>query len=170
MDAREGCPRSAGFGLTRAGERVWSSNRYAVQHTTSHRVESRAERGAGTREHVRSIAGVAEPRGVPAPSDRGLEIDRANEDFLFQPEYGDSLNVDGARFIGLVEPAGSGSRIRGHVVAAPLTRASMSIFVLAVVFAALAALGQGVQSSAKVLSIASMLLGGALLMVRYSVR
>ena len=100
----------------------------------------------------------------------GWRLSRANEDFLFQPEYGDSLNVDGARFIGLVEPAGSGSRIRGHVVAAPLTRVLMSIFMLAVVFAALAALGQGVESSAKVLSIASMMLGGALLMVRYSVR
>ena len=97
-------------------------------------------------------------------------LSKASEDFLFQPEYGDSLDIDGARFVGLVEPAGSGSRIRGHVVAAPLTRIVMSIFMLAVVFAAMAALRQGTESAAKVLSIAATMLGAALLMVRYSVR
>jgi hypothetical protein len=97
-------------------------------------------------------------------------LSKANEDFVFQPEYGDSLDIDGARFVGLVEPAGSGSRIRGRVFASPLTRIVMSIFMLAVVFAALAALRQGSESSAKVLSIASTMLGAALLMARYNVR
>jgi hypothetical protein len=100
----------------------------------------------------------------------GWRLSKANEDFLFQPEYGDTLSVEGARFVGLVEPATSGSRIRGHVVAAPLTKIVMSAFMLAVVFAAMMALREGNQSPAKVLSIASLMLGATLLMVRYSVR
>jgi hypothetical protein len=97
-------------------------------------------------------------------------LSETNEDFLFQPEYGDSLDIDGARFIGLVEAAASGSRIRGRVIAAPLTTAVMSIFMLGVVFAATAGLVQGTQPATKVLGIASLMLGAAVLMVRYSVR
>ena len=41
--------------------------------------------------------------------------------------------------MGLVEPASSGARIRGYVVAAPLTKIVMSAFMLAVVFAAMMA-------------------------------
>src|SRR5213078_404869 len=98
----------------------------------------------------------------------GWRLSQANEDFLFQPEYGDSLDIEGARFVGLVESARSGSRIRGHVIAAPLTRIVMSTFMLVVVFAAVAALRQGSEPAAKVLSISAMMLVGAVLMVRYS--
>ncbi|HEY2378800.1 MAG TPA: hypothetical protein VGH98_22655 [Gemmatimonadaceae bacterium] len=100
----------------------------------------------------------------------GWRLSEANEDFLFQPEYGDSLSIEGARFVGLVEPAGSGSRIRGRVVTAPFTRIPMSVFMLAVVVAATATLWQGNEPAGKVLSIASMMLGAALLMVRYNLR
>jgi hypothetical protein len=46
----------------------------------------------------------------------------------------------------------------------------MSVFLSAVVFAATAALAQGTEPAAKVLAIASLMLGGALLMVRYNLR
>jgi hypothetical protein len=97
-------------------------------------------------------------------------LSKAHEDFVFQPEYGDILDIDGTRFVALVEPAGSGSRIRGHVVAARLTRIVMRTLVLAVVFLAIAALRAGNESPAKILSIASIALGGALLMLRYGMR
>ena len=97
-------------------------------------------------------------------------LSKASEDFVFQPEYGDILDVDGAQFVALVEPTASGSRVRGHVVAARLTRIVMSTFVFAVVFLAIAALRERNESPANVLSIASMALGGALLMLRYGAR
>lgn len=97
-------------------------------------------------------------------------LSQVNEDFLFQPEYGDSLDIDGARFVGLVEAMGSGSRIRGRVVVAPLMRIVMSIFMLVVVFAAVATLGSGQEPATKVLAIASAALGGALLAVHFSMR
>jgi hypothetical protein len=100
----------------------------------------------------------------------GWRLSKANEDFVFQPEYGDSLDIDGARFVALVEPASSGSRIRGYVVAAPLTKILMSTFMLAVLFAATMALREGNESPARILSIASLMLGAALVIVRYSVR
>ena len=133
-------------------------------------IESRLTPSA-TRARVRAFATSREMPNLEVFRRRQIvswRLSKANEDFLFQPEYGDSLDIEGARFVGLVEPAGSGSRIRGHVVAAPLTRIVMSIFMLAVVFAAMAALRQGTESAAKVLSIAATMLGAALLMVRYS--
>lgn len=97
-------------------------------------------------------------------------LSRAQEDFLFQPEYGNALDVQGARFVGLVEAVGSGSRIRGRVVAAPVTRLVMSIFILAVGFAAVVSIGQRTEPVAKVLAIAATMVAGAWLMVRYSLR
>lgn len=98
----------------------------------------------------------------------GWRLSEANESFLFQPEYGDSLSVEGARFFGLVEPAGTGSRIRGRIMVSPLTRIVMSVFMLAVVAATVAALGQGQEPPAKVLGIAALMFGAAVLMVRFS--
>ena len=100
----------------------------------------------------------------------GWRLSQANEDFLFQPEYGDSLDIEGTRFVALVESARWGSRIRGHVIAAPLTRIVMTTFMLVVVVATLAALREESEPAAKVLSMAAIMLGGALLMVRYSLR
>ncbi|HKW46995.1 MAG TPA: hypothetical protein VJN70_06105 [Gemmatimonadaceae bacterium] len=100
----------------------------------------------------------------------GWRLSESHEDLLFQPEYGDSYSMDGARFVGLVEPADSGSRIRGRVVVAPLTRVIMSVFMLAVVFAVITTLVQGTEPATKVLTIASTMLGVALLMLQFSVR
>jgi len=97
-------------------------------------------------------------------------LSKASEDFVFQPEYGDILDVEGTRCVALVEPAGSGSRIRGYVVAARLTRIVISAFALAVLFVAIAALREGNESPTNILSIASMALGGALLMLSYAMR
>jgi hypothetical protein len=100
----------------------------------------------------------------------GWRLSEAHEDFVFQPEYGDSLDIDGARFVGLVEPVGSGSRIRGRIVLSPLTRVIMTVWVLAVLGAAFAALRQGQEPAGRVVAIALVMLGGAALMVRYSLR
>lgn len=99
-------------------------------------------------------------------------LSQANEDFLFQPEYGDLLDVEGARFSGLVEPRPSaqGSRIRGRVVVAPLTRVIATILMLAIVLAALVALAQGSEPPAKVIGIAAAMLGASVLMLRSSLR
>jgi len=124
-----------------------------------------------TREQVRTFA---TSRGLPQLEQFrrqliiGWRLSQAHEDFLFQPEYGDSLDIEGARFIGLVEPAPSGSRIRGQVVASPVIKIIMSVFMLAVVFAAISALRQGSEPATKVLSMASVMLGSAVLMARYS--
>lgn len=98
----------------------------------------------------------------------GWRLSEANESFLFQPEYGDLLDIEGARFVGLVEPAGDGSRIRGRIVAAPLVKVVLSLWMVAVVFAMLVALRQGTEAPAKVLGIGGLMLGTALTMVRYS--
>jgi len=97
-------------------------------------------------------------------------LSQANEDSLFQPEYGESLDIDGARFIGLVEPLGSGSRVRGRVVLGPLVRIVMSIFMLAVVWVAVAAVGSNQEPATRILAIASTALGAALLMVNFGTR
>jgi hypothetical protein len=126
---------------------------------------------SGARAAVRAFATSRELPNLEAFRRRqiiGWRLSKANEEFLFQPEYGDSLSVDGARFVGLVEPASSGSRVRGRVVVSPLTRIVMIVFMIAVVGAAVAALGQGTEPPAKVLSLASVMLGAALLMIRYS--
>ena len=128
---------------------------------------------SATRARMRAFATSREMPSLDAFRRRQIvswRLSKAHEDFVFQPEYGEVLDVEGAQFVALVEPAGSGSRIRGHVVAARLTRIVMSTFVLAVVFLAIAALREGNESPAKILSIASMALGGALLMLSYGVR
>jgi hypothetical protein len=128
---------------------------------------------SATRERVRAFATSRDMPTLEAFRRRqiiGWRLSDANEDFVFQPEYGDSLNVDGARFVGLVEPVASGSRIRGYVVISPLMRIVMSTLMLAVVAAAIVGLGQGREPAAKVVAIASTMLGTALLMVRYSLR
>jgi hypothetical protein len=135
-------------------------------------IESTLSAGAA-RERIRAFATSRDLPSLDAFRRRqiiGWKLSDANEDFVFQPEYGDTLNVEGARLVALVEPLGSGSRIRGRVVASPITRIVMSVFLSAVVFAATAALAQGTEPAAKVLAIASLMLGGALLMVRYNLR
>jgi hypothetical protein len=98
----------------------------------------------------------------------GWRLSTVKEDFLFQPEYGDILSIEGARFIGLVEAAGSGSRVRGHVVASPLTSVVTSLLMIFVVVAAVAGLGQGRESATKILAVASAVLAAAVIMIRYS--
>lgn len=98
----------------------------------------------------------------------GWRLSEANEEFLFQPEYGETLDVDGARFVGLVEPVGEGSRIRGKVVVSPLTRIVISLFMIMVAIAVVATLREGREPAGKVLTIAAVMLGGAVGMVRYS--
>lgn len=100
----------------------------------------------------------------------GWRLSESNEDDLFQPEYGDCLNIDGARFVGLVEAEGAGSRIRGYVTLSPLMRVVLSVFMLAAIVATMIAFGKARDASAEVVSIAATILGGALLMVRYSLR
>jgi hypothetical protein len=135
-------------------------------------IESTLSAGT-TRERVRAFATSRDLPSLDAFRRRqiiGWKLSESNEDFIFQPEYGDSLNVEGARLVALVEPLGSGSRIRGRVVASPIMRIVMSVFFSAVVFAAMASLAQGREPAAKVLAIASLMLGGAMLMVRYDLR
>jgi len=127
------------------------------------------------RERVRAFATSRDLPNLEAFRRRQIvswRLSESNEDFVFQPEYGDSLNVEGARFVGLVEAAGTGagSRIRGRVVVAPLTRVVMSIVMLFVIFAAFATLRQGTEPAAKVVAITALMLGAALLMMRYSLR
>ena len=98
----------------------------------------------------------------------GWRLSEANESFLFQPEYGDVLDVEGARFVGLVEPVGNGARIRGLVLVSPLTKIILSLWMLAVVAAAVAALAQGQEPAKRVLAIATLMFGAAVVMVRYS--
>ena len=124
-----------------------------------------------TRERVRTFATSRDLPNLEAFRRQQVvswRLSESNEDFLFQPEYGDALDIEGARFVALVETASSGSRIRGRVVASPLTRVVMSMVMLFVVVAAIAALAQGRESPAKVLAIASAMLATALLMIRYS--
>jgi hypothetical protein len=98
----------------------------------------------------------------------GWRLSESHESFLFQPEYGDSLDVEGARFVGLVEPVGAGSRIRGRIMVSLLTRIVMSVWILAVAAASVVALGQGLEAPEKVLEISALMLGASVLMVRYS--
>jgi hypothetical protein len=130
-------------------------------------IESTLSAGAA-RARMRAFATSRDMANLEAFRRRQIvswRLSKASEDFVFQPEYGDILDIEGAQFVGLV-----GSRIRGHVVAARLTRIVMSTFMLAVVFVAIAALREGNESPAKILSIAAMGLGGALLMLRYGAR
>jgi len=97
----------------------------------------------------------------------GWRLSELHEDFLFQPEYGDALDIDGARFVGLVEASGSTSRVRGLIVLSPLSKLVVSAFMLSVMFAGLVALAQAPEPPAKVLTITAAMLGAAVLVVRY---
>jgi hypothetical protein len=126
-----------------------------------------------TRERVRAFSTSRDMPVLEAYRRRqivGWRLSRSHEQFLFQPEYGDTLDVQGARFVGLVEPFGSGSRIRGHVVIAPLTRIISSVLMLAVVLAAMIGIAQGSAPVARIFAIAALMLGALLLMLRYSLR
>lgn len=98
----------------------------------------------------------------------GWRLSEGNESFLFQPEYGDALDVEGARYVALVEPASAGARIRGFVVASPFMRLVLSLWMIAVVAATVAALGQATDPPARVLGIGALMFGAAVFMVRYS--
>ena len=98
----------------------------------------------------------------------GWRLSEGNESFLFQPEYGDTLDVEGARFVALVEPVGQGARIRGFVSTSPFTTVVLSLWILAVGAATVVALGQGTEPPARVLGIGALMFGAAAVMVRYS--
>lgn len=98
----------------------------------------------------------------------GWRLSEAGERFLFQPEYGDALDVEGARLVGLVEPFGAGSRIRGHVTVSPFTRVLASVSMLAITVAMIVGLSQAREPAAKVLGISWLMLGVTVIMVRYS--
>ena len=126
-----------------------------------------------TRTRVRSFAASRELSELEAFRRRqiiGWRLSESNENTLFQPEYGEALNIDGARFVGLVEAQGGGSRIRGFIVLSPLMRIVMSVFMLAVVVATTIALGQGREPPVNVLSIAATILAVVMLTVRYTLR
>ena len=126
-----------------------------------------------TRARVRAFAAFRDLSELEIHRRRQIvewRLSRANEDFLFQPEYGDTLNVAGARFVALVEPAQSGSRIRGRVSAAPVTRVLSSAFTLALLVAAISILAQGGTPAANVVTAGLAIIAGTLLVVRYSVR
>lgn len=119
-------------------------------------------RGCATTPYVADLAAFRRQQIID------WRLSEASESFLFQPEYGDTLDVEGARFVGLVEPLGTGSRIRGLVEASPLTKVVMTVWMLAVVVAAVAGLRQGTEAPARVLGIAALLFGAAVVLVRYS--
>ena len=128
---------------------------------------------SATRARVRTFARSRDLPSLEAFRRRQIvswRLSQVNEDSLFQPEYGDRLDIEGARFVGLVEPRGSGSRIRGRVVLTPLVRIVMSIFMLAVMLMAIAAVGSGQEPATTILAIASTALCFALLMVHFSMR
>jgi hypothetical protein len=128
---------------------------------------------AETRMRVRAFATSRDLPQLDAYRRRQIvswRLSRANEESLFQPEYGDVHDIEGARFVGLVEPVLRRSRIRGYVVVSLLTRIIVSVVMLAVGFAATAALRQGAAPAVEVLSIAAATSGGTLAMLRYSLR
>ena len=126
-----------------------------------------------TRARVREFASSRERCELEAFRRRqliGWRLSEANQDRLFQPEYGDSLSIDGARFVALVEPAASGSRIRGYVALSALTSILVSAFIVTLILAAMVTLAQRQQPAPTVLAIASTIVVGSVLMVRYRLR
>ena len=97
----------------------------------------------------------------------GWRLSEANDGLLFQPEYGDSLDVDGARLHALVEPTRAGSRIRGRILLSPPMRMVTSALMLAVVAAMIGALSLGAEDPARVLEMAALVCGAMVVMVRY---
>ena len=132
-----------------------------------------ALRVAVARSRVREFAtsrGLPEIEAFRRRQIIGWRLSESNEDDLFQPEYGDYLDIDGARFVGLVEAQGDGSRIRGFIVLSPLIRIVMSLFMLAVVLATAIAIAEARERVASVLSIAATIVAAMMLMVRYTLR
>lgn len=78
-------------------------------------------RGCATSPYVADLAAFRRREII------GWRLSESNESFLFQPEYGDTLDVDGARFVGLVEPVANGARIRGLVMVSSLTKVMLSL-------------------------------------------
>ena len=137
-------------------------------------IDSRLPASA-TRARVRAFAMSWELPMLEAYRRREIvswRLSRANEDFVFQPEYGDRLDVEGARFIGLVEPnpTGRGSRIRGRVIVAPLTRVIATVLMVAIAFAAVVAVAQGRGPAPRMIGLAAALLGAVVLLIRSSLR
>lgn len=100
----------------------------------------------------------------------GWRLSEGNESFLFQPEYGDTLDMEGARYVALVEPVVTGARIRGFVMASPLTKIASSLWMLAVAASTVGALAQASEPPARVLGIGALMIGAAAAMVRYNLR
>lgn len=98
----------------------------------------------------------------------GWRLSEANESFLFQPEYGDTLDMEGARFVALVEPVGKGARIRGFVAASRFTKVLLSVWMLAVAAAMVFALSQSSEPPPRIMEIGALMLGAAVALVRYS--
>lgn len=96
----------------------------------------------------------------------GWRLSEANESFLFQPEYGDTLDVEGTRLFALVEPAGAGSRVRGRIVVSLLTKILISVWMLAVAVVTIRALSLGEEAPSRVLGMGALLLGAAVLVAR----
>jgi len=90
--------------------------------------------------------------------------------FMLQPEYGDAASDFGARFEGIIEQAGSGSRIGGVVILSRTMRITMSVWFLFVVLAASVALAQGTEARLKVMLVTAIMIGAGLVLVRYSLR
>ena len=97
----------------------------------------------------------------------GWRLSEANEDFLFQPEYGDTFDVEGARLHALIEPAAAGSRVRGRLIVSPLTKILVSAWMLAVAAVTFHALTLGDEAPASVLGMSALLCGAAVVVSRY---
>ena len=98
----------------------------------------------------------------------GWRLSEMNESFLFQPEYGDILDVEGARFVALVEPVGAGARIRGFVMASPFTKVALSVWMVAIAAATIIALREATQPPGRLVGMAALMIAAAVAMVRYS--
>ncbi|HKN64707.1 MAG TPA: hypothetical protein VJW73_00425 [Gemmatimonadaceae bacterium] len=97
----------------------------------------------------------------------GWRLSEANESFLFQPEYGETFDVEGARLLALIEPASAGSRVRGRLIVSPLTKIVIGVWMLTVAVVTFRALSLGEEAPATVLRRGALLLGAAVIFARY---
>ena len=97
----------------------------------------------------------------------GWRLSEANESFLFQPEYGDTFDVHGARLLALIEPAGAGSRVRGRILVSRPAKLLISVWMLAVAVMMIRALTLGDEAPARVIERGALLFGAAVLVSRY---
>lgn len=121
-------------------------------------------RGCATSPYVADLAAFRRRQII------GWRLSESNESFLFEPEYGDRLDIEGARFVGLVEPVETGARIRGLVMVSALAKLMLSLWMLTVVAATVAVLGQGSEPPARVLATSGLLCSVTVVLVRYSLR